>query len=73
MPELTGKYLYADYVSGAIWALTYDEASKKVTANEQLVDTGVAVLAFGEDQNGEVFYLVDSAKGECIYRFESSK
>ncbi len=73
VPELTGKYLYADYVSGAIWALTYDEASKKVTANEQLVDTGVAVLAFGEDQNGEVFYLVDSAKGECIYRFESSK
>lgn len=73
VPELSGKYLYADYVSGAMWALTYDDASGKVTANEQLVDAGVAVLAFGEDQNGEVFYLVDNAKGECIYRFESAK
>lgn len=73
VPELTGKYLYADYVSGAIWALGYDEATGKATSNEQLAEKGIAVLAFGEDQNGEVFYLVDSVRGECIYRFDSAK
>ncbi len=73
VPELTGKYIYADYVSGAIWALTYDEASGKATANEQLVEKGIAVLAFGEDPSGEVYYLVDSQRGQCIYRFESAE
>ncbi|MFT5527263.1 MAG: glucose/arabinose dehydrogenase, partial [Pirellulaceae bacterium] len=33
LPELTGSYLYADYVSGIVWALKYDEKQKKVTAN----------------------------------------
>ncbi|HBE71890.1 MAG TPA: glucose dehydrogenase [Planctomycetaceae bacterium] len=67
--ELTGKYLYADYVSGAIWALAVDE-NGNVTTNEQIVADGVPVLAFGEDQTGEVFHLVDSIRGECIYRFD---
>lgn len=69
LPELTGKYIYADYVSGAIWALTYDEASNSATANEQVIAGGIPVLAFGEDQNGEIFYTIDSARGQCIYRF----
>ncbi len=72
VPELNGKYLYADYVSGAVWALGVDDAGVAQT-NEQLVEKGIAVLAFGEDQNGEVFYLVDSVKGQCIYRFESAE
>lgn len=67
--ELNGKYLYADYVSGAIWALAVDE-NGRVTTNEQIVAEGVPVLAFGEDHSGEVFHLVDSVRGECIYRFE---
>lgn len=66
---LTGKYIYADYVSGAIWALTYDPASGKATANEQVIAGGIPVLAFGEDQNGEVYYMIDSARGQCIYKF----
>lgn len=69
LPELKGKYVYADYVSGAIWALTYDASSGKATANEQVIAGGIPVLAFGEDQNGEVYYMIDSAKGECIYKF----
>lgn len=68
--SLAGKYLYADYVSGAVWALSYDRDSGKVTRNEQVFPETVAVLAFGEDQNGEVYYLTDDAKGNCINRFE---
>lgn len=68
---LTGKYIYADYVSGAIWALSYDPSSDKASANEQVIAGGIPVLAFGEDQNGEVYYMIDSARGECIYKFEA--
>ena len=70
VPELTGKYLYADYVTGTIWALSYDRASGKATRNEQVVPDSIPVLAFGEDQNGEVYYLTNSPRGECIYRFD---
>ncbi|TWU06257.1 PQQ-dependent sugar dehydrogenase [Stieleria varia] len=71
VPELTGKYVYADYVTGMIWALTYDRETGKVVRNEQVVPDSIAVLAFGEDQNGEVYYLTDSSRGECIYRFKA--
>ncbi len=68
--ELAGKYIYADYVSGSVWALTYDPATGKATRNEQVIEKGIPVLAFGEDQNGEVYYMIDSARGQCIHRFE---
>lgn len=70
MPQLSGKYLYADYVTGKIWALSYDPAKGEVTANEQVIPDSVPVLAFGEDQNGEVYYMTNSVRGDCIYRFE---
>ena len=73
VPQLKGKYIYADYVSGSIWALTYDSSTGKAVRNEQVIDKGIPVLAFGEDQNGEVYYLRDSARGESIYRFEKSE
>lgn len=70
IPELTGKYIYADYVTGSVWALTYDPATGKAVRNEQVLEKGIPVVAFGEDQNGEIYYMKDSSKGEFIYRFE---
>ncbi len=70
LPQLEGKYLYADYVTGGIWALSFD-ASGRATGNEQVIAESVPVLAFGEDANGEVYYLTSSPKGQCIYRFDS--
>ncbi|QDT61139.1 Soluble aldose sugar dehydrogenase YliI precursor [Stieleria bergensis] len=68
IPELNGAYLYADYVSGVVWALKVDEKTGKAVKNVQVLPKGVSVLAFGEDQSGEVFYLVESPAGKCIYR-----
>jgi glucose/arabinose dehydrogenase len=68
VPELNGAYLYADYVSGVVWALMVDEATGNAVKNVQVLPKGVSVLAFGEDQSGEVFYLVESPAGKCIYR-----
>ena len=66
---MTGKYVYADYVTGSIWALHYDAKTGNLISNEQVVPESVAVLAFGEDQTGEVYYLTNSSRGESIYRF----
>jgi len=70
LPQLSGKYIYADYVTGSIWALGYDAKNGKLISNEQVVPQSVAVLSFGEDQNGEVYYLTNSSRGESIYRFK---
>jgi glucose/arabinose dehydrogenase len=57
VPELEGGYMYADYVTGQIWALWYDAAKKQVTANREIIAKGAPVLSFGEDDNGEIYFL----------------
>lgn len=52
--DLVGKYFCGDYISGKIWALTYD--GKIVTKNDVIANVG-AVSAFGQDANGELYML----------------
>jgi glucose/arabinose dehydrogenase len=68
VPELEGAYLYADFVSGHIWALWYDQAAKRLTANRTIVDNGGAVITFGEDDAGETYYGLQNGS---IMRFAS--
>lgn len=56
LPALEGGYLYADYVSGQVWALWYDPEKKQVTANRTIRDKGAPVISFGEDDEGEVYF-----------------
>jgi glucose/arabinose dehydrogenase len=70
IPQLYGKYLYADYVSGRIWALTNQDGVKEAIRNEQLVAGGMPVMAFGEDADGEVYFMVDTNRSQMIYKFE---
>ena len=72
LPVLAGCYLYGDYVSGKIWALKYDETSRKVVQNMSIPSIGRPILAFGEDEHGEVYCLVESANHHGIYQFEST-
>jgi quinoprotein glucose dehydrogenase len=58
VPQLTGCYLYADYVSGRQWALKYDEKAQKVVANYALKDPEnkkSPIITYGEDEQGEVY------------------
>jgi hypothetical protein len=50
--------------------LSYDPATGKATRNEQLIAGGVPIFAFGEDQEGEVYYSRDTNRSEVLYRFE---
>ena len=72
-PELEGMYLYADYVSGRIWALEPTQGDRSVMRNWEIVSGGIPVLAFGEDADGEVYYMTASATGKSIFRFEAEK
>lgn len=57
LPEIVGCYLYADYISGKLWALKYDYAGGKVVANYALQPYNNApVIAFGQTEAGEVFF-----------------
>ncbi len=73
LPELQGMYLYADFISGKIWALEFDEAAGRVTSNMGIATTGFPVLAFGEDEAGEVYYAIETVDGKGIYRFDPVK
>lgn len=55
LKELTGSYIYGDFDTGRIWALRHD--GKKVTKHEELYDSPLRIVAFGEDNDGEVYAL----------------
>lgn len=69
VPELTGHYLYGDYVSCKLWALLYDDKQNCVTANRPIPDPNVPIFSFGQDERGEVYFLTATSDGRGIYWF----
>jgi glucose/arabinose dehydrogenase len=72
IPELQGAYIYSDYVTTPMWALRYDPAKGRVTANRPIVSPKLAVTSFGEDEQGELYALIVSGDGKAIYRLARS-
>jgi len=54
IPELVGKYIFADFGSGRVWALQPD--GQGGFTNDELVDTNFGPTSFGVDQNGELYF-----------------
>lgn len=71
VPQLQGSYIYADYVSGKIWALSYNASTGRVTANREIPGNKMPVITFGEDQAGEVYFCIVSAQGKGLFRFSA--
>jgi glucose/arabinose dehydrogenase len=69
VPQLMGKYIYADYVSGGVWALSFDPSTGAGTRNEQIAKGGIPILSFGEDETGQVYYATDNGNSRCLYKF----
>jgi glucose/arabinose dehydrogenase len=69
IPDLQGLYLYADYVTGQVSALKYEEAKGRVTANRRIRERGFPVFSFGEDEKGEVYFLTETITGKGIHWF----
>jgi uncharacterized repeat protein (TIGR03806 family) len=68
LPELVGAYLYADFVSGNVWALRWD--GKTVTANPKIARTNLLISAFGEDEDGEAYL---TAFDGFVYRLRAAE
>jgi glucose/arabinose dehydrogenase len=56
IPGLVGRYLFGDYCSGRIWALTETGGARWTMT--QVISTDLRISSFGEDAAGEV-YVVD--------------
>ena len=64
VPELYGKYIYGDYCSSKIWALTYDGITPPT--NQLLLTTTDYLPSFGVDQNQELCWTSFNGR---IYKF----
>lgn len=61
-PSLKGKYIYADYASGRVWALT--RTGNRID-NQEIIGRAGSISAFGEDQRNEL-YLCDHGAGKIL-------
>lgn len=71
-PELNGYYLYADYVSGLQWALKYDEQTGDVVNKSIASDKHLAIISYGEDEAGEVYFSIVAPDGKGLFRLEQT-
>ena len=65
-PDLEGVYFYADFCSGIIWGATRDVAGS--WTSEQVLDTGLLITSFGEDEDGELYLAHFSSTNGIIYK-----
>jgi quinoprotein glucose dehydrogenase len=70
VPELVGKYVYADYVSGLLWALDYNAASGSVQGNYSITGKNQPIMSFGEDQSGEIYFTTPFGQ---LFQFKSAR
>jgi glucose/arabinose dehydrogenase len=67
LTELTGFYIYGDYISGRIWSLNINDASNPI--NYELVKTSLNITSFGTDQKKELYICAQDGK---IYEIAKS-
>ena len=54
IPGLVGRYVFADFASGRIWALQSD--GQGGFTNEELLNSSTQPSSFGVDQDGELYF-----------------
>ena len=59
LPGLNGKYIFGDFVTGNVWALTY--ANNKAVKNERITKLTDGLSSFGEDANSNLYVLAYGA------------
>jgi glucose/arabinose dehydrogenase len=65
VPSLQGKYIFADFLSGRIWALSYTEGQPATV--QQLPKTELSISSFGVDARGELYMTAFDGK---VYWFK---
>ncbi|MFZ0391143.1 MAG: PQQ-dependent sugar dehydrogenase [Calditrichia bacterium] len=67
VPQLQGKYVYGDYGSGRLWALTLQPGQD--TSNVLLLNSSLNISSFGIDEENELYLTAFNGN---IYRFKST-
>jgi hypothetical protein len=67
MPSLAGKYIYADYITGEMWALAWDGVNPPINS---FLTTVPNVPSFDVDATGELF--IASFGGDILRLFNSA-
>jgi len=70
IPELIGRYVFADYGTGKIFAST--DQGDGTFSFEELIDTSHLISAFAVDENGEILFTRLFDSGNDIYRIVQS-
>lgn len=61
MPELRGWYVYGDFCSGRVWAVSAEGSGPAIP----LADTGAAIVSFMQDGGGELYAVTFN---HAVYR-----
>jgi glucose/arabinose dehydrogenase len=61
-PRLRGRYVYADFCSGELFAFPAGEAQQTGSQTRLLLKTRMRISSFGTDEEGEL-YVIDHAGG----------
>ena len=70
MPGLYGKYIYSDYTSGRIWALSWDGVNPP--SNVELFDTQYGIVSFAEDDAKDLYFIHFTASSGKVYKIIDS-
>ena len=62
-PDLAGGYLFADYCSGTIWAIS--PSGDEFREPTVVAESGASISSFGEDEAGEL-YVTDIRAGQLL-------
>jgi glucose/arabinose dehydrogenase len=71
VPALEGRYLYGDFVSGRLWAVTIEDSDAgpgRGVANAAIPWNGLPIFGFGQDEAGDAYVLTSSAAGQGVFR-----
>ena len=55
IPWLQGAYVYGDFCAGEVFGLRYRDGG--VVEHKRLADTGVSIMSFAQDNDGELYLL----------------
>ncbi|MGF1579686.1 MAG: PQQ-dependent sugar dehydrogenase [Gemmataceae bacterium] len=69
-PKLKGMYVCGDWATRTLWGAKWD--GKKIASLEVLAKTNQRIVAFGEDHDGELYYLDHIPRGG-IYQLVPNK
>ncbi len=65
VPDLQGKYVFSDFVSGRLWAIELPKDGSKVADAISLGKWPILVSTFGKDARGSI-YLADFGSGQIL-------